>query len=885
MSTTEAHRPVPSKAARLRAKINATEILALPGVFDGFSARLVQHMGFDAAFVTGAGISEARLGLPDVGIMGLEENVAACRALAAATDLVLLADGDTGYGNAVNVFHAVRMFESAGVAGLMLEDQLWPKRCGHMQGKQVIPMEEMVEKIRAAASARRDPDFVIKARTDSLATHGIDEVIKRLNAYAEAGADLLFDDAVLTREQIALVVRNVSKPVCVNMGFGIRARSTTPLLSAAQLQDLGVAVAIFPRMLTACALMGMRNGLELFRQSLASGEVVDRPDAAMSFEELNAIMGLAHFNALERQFVSKAGASRSPGNGAARDVTPEQVPAGAIDCHAHVMKMDIPLIAGRHSAPKREVSVDDYLGMLDHHGVAYGVLTAPSFYGSNNSLMIDALRAANGRLRGTGIVDPDISHEALAQMKAVGVDGIRLNLLARAALPDFSRPDYQRLFAWARDLDMHIEVFIEGELLDRVLPHIQKSGAKIVLDHFGCPDPVEGLRGDGFRRVLAVVEGGRTWVKLSAPYRLRGAPAQPYVDALLKAGGGDRLVWATDWPFVKFEDAITSREGVRGGRACARKPEVPRRSGRDPDDHEGCRTARPSAARVRSVRARDQGRRHGQEGLTRIHRSTAVGATVTADAAQARRFHMQLFNGTQTWVNSYLGVSLSEAQTRGLNPEVNDDADVTPVAYMVEQCAHSTIPGHYHRTDQFQIFVQGDGAFGTKPIEGHSLHYAAAYTPYAPISAGRISVQYFVFRLRYDPGAQWMPECKDRLIRAHRPRRAEFGPIDVKSAQEVAALQGVQVVDVLVQDESGLGSWLYRIGPNRSARGPSPAGGRGQFWLVLDGTCELDGATAAARSLCFIARNDAPVLLRAGAAGVQVVGVQFARAELRYAQA
>lgn len=551
---------LPTKAARLRASITAPQILALPGVFDGFSARLVRHMGFDAAFVSGAGISEARLGLPDVGLMGLDENVAACRALVAATDLVLLADGDTGYGNAVNAFHTVRLFENAGVAGLMLEDQVWPKRCGHMQGKQVIAMEEMVEKIRAAASARRDPDFVIKARTDSLATHGIDEVVTRLNAYAEAGADLLFADAVLTREHISLVVRNVGKPVCVNMGFGIRTRSTTPLLSAAELQDLGVAVAIFPRMLTACAVMGMRKGIELFRQSLASGKAVDRPDAAVSFEELNAIMGLEQFNALEQRFVPKVTRGVGTGGGASQDVKAGRMPVGAIDCHAHVMRTDIPLVAGRHSAPKRNVTVEDYLGVLDRHGISFGVLTAPSFYGSNNALMLEALRVAGGRLRGTAIVDPDISSEALAQLKARGVDGIRLNLLSRSSLPDFSGPDYQRLFASARDVDMHIEVFVEGELLEQVLPHIQKSGAKTVLDHFGCPEPTEGVHGAGFRRVLEAVESGRTWVKLSAPYRLRGAPPQPYVDALLRAAGGERLVWATDWPFVKFEDEITYQQ-------------------------------------------------------------------------------------------------------------------------------------------------------------------------------------------------------------------------------------------------------------------------------------------------------------------------------------
>ena len=147
-----------SVCKRLRQLIHAPEILALPGVFDGFSTRLVQRAGYKAAFITGSGVSEARVGQPDVGLMGLEENVAAARAMTACSDLALLADADTGYGNAVNVYHTVRAFERAGVAGVMLEDQVWPKRCGHMKGKEVISAEEMVEKLRAAAAARSDPD-------------------------------------------------------------------------------------------------------------------------------------------------------------------------------------------------------------------------------------------------------------------------------------------------------------------------------------------------------------------------------------------------------------------------------------------------------------------------------------------------------------------------------------------------------------------------------------------------------------------------------------------------------------------------------------------------------------------------------------------------------
>src|SRR6267154_3401944 len=251
--------PKASPGKRLRALIEAPDILVLPGVFDGFSTRLVSRHGYMAAFITGSGVSETRLGQPDVGLMGLDENVAAARAMVACSNLSLLADGDTGYGNALNAYHTLRAFERAGVAGLMFEDQVWPKRCGHLKGKEVISAEEMVQKIRAAAEARVDPDFVIKSRTDVLATHGIAEAIRRLNLYAEAGADLLFADAAMSADDIAMIAKNVSKPMSVNMGFGIRQRSTTPLLSAAQLQELGVAVVLYPRLLTACAVMCMQR--------------------------------------------------------------------------------------------------------------------------------------------------------------------------------------------------------------------------------------------------------------------------------------------------------------------------------------------------------------------------------------------------------------------------------------------------------------------------------------------------------------------------------------------------------------------------------------------------------------------------------------------------
>ena len=304
------------KRKLFRKLMNDPKILVLHGVFDGYSTRLVEQAGFPAAFITGSGISEAYMGWSDLGIMGFRENLEACRYLVGCTNMALFADGDTGYGNAVNTYFTVRGFEDAGLAGVMIEDQVWPKRCGHMKGKEVISLAEGVEKIRAAAEARRDPDFVIKSRTDTLATHGIDEMVKRLNAYAEAGADLLFADAVLSVADITTVIKNVPKPVCVNMGFGIRKRSTTPLLSARQMQDLGVAVAIFPRLLTSTAIQGMKNGLAALQRSLDTGEVVERPDLAVSFEELNKLVGFDEVQGLEKRFLTKEQFARKYGDAA-----------------------------------------------------------------------------------------------------------------------------------------------------------------------------------------------------------------------------------------------------------------------------------------------------------------------------------------------------------------------------------------------------------------------------------------------------------------------------------------------------------------------------------------------------------------------------------------
>jgi 2-methylisocitrate lyase-like PEP mutase family enzyme len=291
------------KTAVFRQLLARDEILVCPGVFDGYSAKLVEQAGFDAACTTGAGLSNSRFGQSDTGLMDLTANVDAIRYLARSISIPLTADADTGYGNPMNVFHTVRMFEETGVAGINIEDQVSPKRCGHMANKDVIPLEEMVRKIEAACHAREDDDFVIVARTDAIAVSGLDDAIGRMKAYRDAGADMIFPDAVPNEDAIARIVDEVRAPITINMGFGVRSRPTTPLISTRRLEALGVKRVSLPRMLPAAAIVGMRSALGLMKESVATGEVIDRPDLLASFEEIQELMDYDAVRALEQELV------------------------------------------------------------------------------------------------------------------------------------------------------------------------------------------------------------------------------------------------------------------------------------------------------------------------------------------------------------------------------------------------------------------------------------------------------------------------------------------------------------------------------------------------------------------------------------------------------
>jgi len=288
-----------SKSRALKTLIEARAALPMPGVYDAFSARLAQQAGFQAVQVSGFAVAAAALGLPDIGILSLRDQINAVQAIALAVDIPVMADGDTGFGNALNAYHTVRLLEAAGAAGVNLEDQTFPKRCGHMDGKAVIPKEEMVQKIRAAADARTDPDFVINARTDAIATEGLDAAIDRANAYAEAGATLIFVEAVRNREDIAKAVARVKAPISINMLGTTGGKS--PQLSLSELRELGVARVSYP-ILTLCgAGEGMRRALSTLA---LTGRLDGLDDRLLSFAEVTDTVGLNAERAREHRFAS-----------------------------------------------------------------------------------------------------------------------------------------------------------------------------------------------------------------------------------------------------------------------------------------------------------------------------------------------------------------------------------------------------------------------------------------------------------------------------------------------------------------------------------------------------------------------------------------------------
>ncbi len=265
-------------STRFRKMMSEPGLIVAPGAYDGVSARLIENQGFKAVYMTGSGTSASVLGQPDIGLTTLTEMAAHAAHIAGCISLPVIADADTGYGNALNVVRTVREYERAGVAGIHLEDQVLPKRCGQLTGKQVISLKEFSQKIRAAVEYKTDPDFVIIARTDARAVNGLDDAIERANAYHQAGADIIFVEAPASMEEMERVAQEVKAPLLINMATG----GVTPSVNTSTLERMGFKLAIYPTITIMAAVRAMEAKLAAFAKS-GLDEPFDKDDSPLNF--------------------------------------------------------------------------------------------------------------------------------------------------------------------------------------------------------------------------------------------------------------------------------------------------------------------------------------------------------------------------------------------------------------------------------------------------------------------------------------------------------------------------------------------------------------------------------------------------------------------------
>lgn len=286
----------PDGPAALRALLAGTDPILLPGCYDALGARLIEQADFDAVYMTGFGTAASLLGRPDVGLLGLGEMVDNARRIVAATDLPVVADADTGYGNPINVIRTVQEYERAGVAGLHIEDQVMPKKCGHMEGKAVVPTEEMEAKIRAAVSARTNPDLVLIARTDARAPHGFDHALERARRFVDAGADVLFVEALTGEDEIETVAKELAGiPLVFNWAEG----GKTPPLPYERLAELGYRMIIMPIGTLLAATRAMQEVLASIRKHGTPLAALDELPAFGAFTDL---IGLPEIETLEADY-------------------------------------------------------------------------------------------------------------------------------------------------------------------------------------------------------------------------------------------------------------------------------------------------------------------------------------------------------------------------------------------------------------------------------------------------------------------------------------------------------------------------------------------------------------------------------------------------------
>ncbi|AVQ80553.1 MULTISPECIES: isocitrate lyase/PEP mutase family protein [unclassified Variovorax] len=281
----------------LRSLAEARRGVLVPGAFNALSARVIEDLGFEAIYVTGAGVTNMWFGLPDQGFMGLHEIADHTARIRDAVGLPLIVDADTGFGNALNVRHTVRVLERAGADCIQLEDQVAPKRCGHFSGKDVISTEEAVNKIKAAVDARTDADLLIMARTDAAATLGFEAAIERAQKFSEAGADILFVEAVTTADEIRSLPKRLNKPQLMNMVIG----GKTPIFGAEELAGLGYGIVLYANAALQGAVAGMQKALTVLRETR---RVDEDPALVVSFAERQRLVRKPELDALEKRYAS-----------------------------------------------------------------------------------------------------------------------------------------------------------------------------------------------------------------------------------------------------------------------------------------------------------------------------------------------------------------------------------------------------------------------------------------------------------------------------------------------------------------------------------------------------------------------------------------------------
>ncbi len=287
-----------TRNARLRQLLSREEILMVPGAYDALTARIAETCGFEAVYMTGAGVVNSQLGLPDHSIITLTEMALSGARMARATTLPIISDADTGYGSVLNVMRTVKEFETAGVSGIHIEDQVMPKRCGHLQGKEVISTDEMKGKIQAACYARTDPDFVIIGRVDARAPLGFDEAIRRGKAYLDAGADMIFPEALETEEEFRAYAKAVQAPLMANMTeFG-----QTPFLTANQFREMGYRIVIYP---VSAMRVAMKAVVELFTEIKKSGTQQKMLDRMYTRKQLYELLDYNGMLELEERFAGE----------------------------------------------------------------------------------------------------------------------------------------------------------------------------------------------------------------------------------------------------------------------------------------------------------------------------------------------------------------------------------------------------------------------------------------------------------------------------------------------------------------------------------------------------------------------------------------------------